>query len=217
MKDLYSAQNYQKFLQKQKKKEKRSAVDEEVEARAKQIEEQNYEMAHGARKKLESGYAIQQKTTKELYSQGEKLDKAETGARDIEKNVEEGKHLTHKIKEEGKIFNFKLPFVGKFKKIFKSKKEPEPAAHKRKSERAAADKPKKDESEIVTDKNLIPGQAKADKELEQIYRTLKNVKGEAKVQQEEMTRQRENMKSIGKRTQKSEKEMENVTEELKKL
>ncbi|ELQ76266.1 hypothetical protein THOM_0777 [Trachipleistophora hominis] len=216
MKDLYSAQNYQKFLQKHKKKEKRSAVDEEVEARAKQIEEQNYEMAHGARKKLEAGYATQKKTTKELQSQGEKLERAEMSARSIEQDVEEGKHLTRKIKEEGKMFNFKLPFVGRIKKIFKSKKQPGHAVHTHKKERQAAPKPQ-DESEIVTDKNLIPGQQKTDKELEQIYRTLKNVKGEAQQQHEEMARQTQNIKSIGKRTQKSEKEMENVTEELKKL
>lgn len=215
MKDLYSAQNYQKFLQKQKKKEKKSALDEEIEAKAKEIEKQNYEMAHGARKKLESGYSKQKETTKELQSQGEKLEKADVDAQTIEKDVQEGKHLTKKIKEEGKLFNFKLPFVGGIKKLFKPKKNDDPKPEKQPKKRVVAQP--EEESRVAMDKNLIPGQEKTDKELEQIYKTLKNIKGEARTQQDEMSRQKQSIENIGKRTQKSEKEMENVTDELKKL
>lgn len=216
MKDLYSAQNYQKFLQKQKKKEKRSALDEEVESKAKEKEAQNYEMAHEARKKLETGYETQKRTTKKLLSQGEQLDQADKDVDVIDENIEEGKHLTGKIKEEGKLFSFRMPFVSGIKKLFKPSKKKEPAVQEKAKPPVAVHR-KREEAKVSPEKKLIPGQEKTDRELEKIYSALGNVKGEAKYQYGELKRQDETVKKIGARTKKSEKDMENMTDELKKL
>lgn len=218
MKDLYSAQHYQKFLQKQKKKEKKTAVDEEIEQKAKEIEQQNFDMAHAARKKLERGYQTQKKTTKELLSQGEKLEKASSDAEQIQENVKTGKHLTKKIKEEGRMFNFKIPFVGTIKNAFSSKKEDKKkVSGEPKRQNLPPEEIKAEESSKIPKKKLIPGQEKTDEELQKIYATLKNVKQGAKFQHEEIERQQKNIKNIGERTEKSKKDLEEVTENLKNV
>ncbi|KRH94688.1 hypothetical protein M153_16500013927 [Pseudoloma neurophilia] len=216
MKDLYSAQNYQKFLQKQKKEEKKNEVDIEIEQKAKEIEQQNYQMAKAARIKLEQGYSTQKKTTKELLSQGEKLEKASADAEEIDENIQEGKYLAKKIEEEGKLFNFKVPFLGTIKNAFTSEKK-----KTKEKQQKVKNLPPKEITSInslnIPKKNLLPGQEKTDEELAKIYLTLKNVNQGAKFQHEEIERQQKNIKNISDRSKKSKDNMEEVEEKLKNL
>lgn len=216
MKDLYSAQNYQKYLQKQKKEQSKTSVDLEIEQKANEMEQQNYEIAKQARIKLEQGFQTQKRTTKELLSQGEKLNKTDKDAQEIDQNVQEGKHLTKKIEEEGKLFNFRIPFLGTIKNAFSSKKKTQQSEESIKQHNEPVEITST-QSLNMPKKNLIPGQEKTDEELAKIYLTLKNVNQGAKFQHEEIGRQQKNIKSISNRTKKSKDDMEEVEEKLKNL
>ncbi|KAK1348268.1 hypothetical protein LUQ84_002273 [Hamiltosporidium tvaerminnensis] len=234
MKDIYSQEQYQKFLDRKKEKKEegqsdsaQSSIDEEIKRRAEELEAENYDVAKQARMKLEASGTQQKDTTGRLKSQGEKLRNIKGEAIEVHEGAVKGAKITKDIKREGKLFGFHVPLIGKIKHLFSSDRkiekevevEKERLKHKknRSTERIQEISSDDEQFNQNSDDEVVKGEGMTNKELYKISNKLKGMNSEAEIQKSELKKQKGDIKKISKVNENSEQIMDRTTEELKKV
>ncbi|KAF7679665.1 hypothetical protein TCON_2534 [Astathelohania contejeani] len=216
--DLYTLQKFKEHDEKHKKKET-SAIDEQIQKRAAQIEEENYSMAKMARKKLEKSRHTQKATTSELLAQGEKLKHVKGDALTVNRNVRKGAKLTKQIRREGKLIPLHFSWWDKFVALFSKERRREIALAREMQENQELEEAdylegSEEESEDISN---LKGEEKTNAELKKIYKGLKGIKKEAKYQNREMKKQKSDIEKISRLNEHSEHVMSKTSAELKKI
>lgn len=205
MDDEYNLQQIQK-----KKQRPKDNVDAEIERRAAMMEEENYSIVAETRKKLHVGAVKQKQTTAELQRQGEKLKKVSVDAESVYGNAKTGRKITQDIQDEGRFFRFPHVFRS-IKNFFSSDRRKEASLDKEISKKASA------EYSAVEDVHFEEDKPDTDENLQLLLKDLKGMRREADVQNDEIKKQKLDIKHINKLNKQSSHIMSRTSQELRKI
>ncbi|EOB15595.1 hypothetical protein NBO_2g0086 [Nosema bombycis CQ1] len=201
-----------------KKKTSSQDVSEDILQEAQQVEEENYQTAKDIRMQIGSAAIEQKGATEEMRRQGETLDAAKRAAVGVHREARRGDVLADDIEREGHFFNFRCACLEKlfgwFRKDPNDEKVEEIA---NKEVKSMGDSSYEREDFVPAEKEMVPGQNKTDKELNEILNTVKGIRSEAELQGEEAQRQKTVVKDISAVNEQAEKVIKRTDTKLKKL
>lgn len=199
-----------------KKSSTASKLDEDAAKEAEKVREGTYRRARAARKRLQAAEVQQRGTTDETKKQNEKLD-----------NVMKGTHRTLEQTEEAKKKATDLQYAANAFDIFAPTKA---ACAKWKNEKSTAE-PESKESEISEEEISAEAASEKEKEasgekdeddktaeeLRKMYKTVKHMKKETKIQSREGRKQKSKLKKLLKTQKKATAGADEAEERLKKI
>jgi len=208
---------YLKNMSKRKKSSLEAELDDDTAAKAKKIEKKNYSKVKNARKKLQKAEAVHKDTTQEIKKQNEKLEGVRHSK--IAEEAERAREIAITLENEKSAVN---PFSGVQSKFQQMKSKTGGGGGNIRKMTHDNEGDDNNEATMSSEMNLADdeGATKEEKEtndeLRKMYKTMRSIKKETKVQSRDSKKQKSKLVDIMKTTEDTKKSVKKTNEMVEK-